>query len=93
MEDNKTNPLVKLAQQLAGVQAEAKPANNREEWKSFNCFVGTTFLFQTRCTEKGVPACEAYLNGLVSKGFLTSFTAEKKEAQVLSTEDISALFA
>ena len=84
--------LLSIASAMKQVQT-TNTVKKQEEWKSFNCFIGNTFLFQTRCTEKGLVATEAYLNGLVSKGLLTSFTAEKKEQQVLSTEDISALFA
>ena len=92
MEDNKTNPLVKLAQQLAGVQAEAKP-NKNDEWKQHNVFIGETFLFQTRSTTAGTPAVVEFLEGLKAIGVITSYSADKKEAVVLDPSSIQSVFS
>ena len=91
-ESTKPNSLVALAQQLAGIQAEVKPAKN-DDWKQHNVFINETFLFQTRSTAAGTPAVIEFLNGLQAIGVITSYSAEKKEAVVLDTTSIQSMFA
>ena len=90
---DKTNSLVQLAQQLAGIQSEAKPANKNDDWKQHNVFIGETFLFQTRSTTAGTPAVVEFLEGLKAIGVITSYSAEKREQQVLDSTSIQSMFA
>ncbi len=89
----KPNALVALAQQLAGIQAEAKPANKNDDWKQHNVFIGDTFLFQTRSTTAGTPAVIEFLEGLKTIGVITSYSADKKEAVVMDPTSIQSMFS